>query len=184
MTDLVEKIIILHESLDAAQIPHAFGGALALAWCTGQARGTIDIDINLFVGAEGIKPALNALPSPIVWNERDIARFERDLQQRIWWDQTPIDVFFNSTSYHDELRQRTRFERFAGVDIPFLSCVDLAVFKVFFDRTKDWADLEAMHEAGTLDFQFVAGIITHYLGHDDPRLSRLLALRDTARNLP
>ncbi len=31
--------------------------------------------------------------------------------------------------------------------LPFLSCPDLAVFKVFFNRTKDWADLEAMHDA-------------------------------------
>jgi hypothetical protein len=52
----------------------------------------------------------------------------------------------------------------------------LAVFKVFFDRTKDWADLEAMQEAGTLDAPFVAGVIGHYLGDDDPRLQRLQAI--------
>ena len=181
MIDLVDKIIQLHQSLEHAEIPHAFGGALALAWCTGQARGTIDIDVNLFIGAEGIETALQALPSEVSWDDADVARFERDLQQRIWWDHTPIDIFFNSTDYHDDLNSRTRVERFAGGDIPFLSCVDLAVFKVFFDRTKDWADLEAMQEAGTLDFQFVAGVIAHYLGADDPRLSRLLALRDTGK---
>ena len=36
-------------ALDDARIPHAFGGALALAWCTQRARGTIDIDVNVFV---------------------------------------------------------------------------------------------------------------------------------------
>ena len=49
VTTLVDKIVALHESLDAAEIPHAFGGALALAWCTQRARGTIDIDVNVFV---------------------------------------------------------------------------------------------------------------------------------------
>ncbi len=46
---LPEKIIAIHEHLAAAGLPHAFGGALALAWCTGRARGTIDIDVNVFV---------------------------------------------------------------------------------------------------------------------------------------
>jgi len=30
------------------------------------------------------------------------------------------------------------------------------VFKAFFDRTKDWADLEEMQAAGTLDVEAVA----------------------------
>jgi hypothetical protein len=58
----------------------------------------------------------------------------------------------------------------------FISCQDLAVFKVFFDRTKDWADLEAMRDAGTLDMAFVGGVIRRYLGEDDPRLTRLASL--------
>lgn len=184
MTDLVEKILVLHRALDKAEIPHAFGGALALAWCTGQARGTIDIDINLFAGSSSIRSALTAMPSGVDWTESDVVRLERDLQHRLWWEHTPLDIFFNSTEYHLDLQHRVRDEHFAGAKIPFLSCVDLAVFKVFFDRTKDWADLEAMHDAGTLDFNFVAGVIANYLGPDDPRLSRLLALRDTGRINP
>ena len=49
MSVLVDKILALHAALDDAEIPHAFGGALALAWCTERARGTIDIDLNVFV---------------------------------------------------------------------------------------------------------------------------------------
>jgi hypothetical protein len=63
------------------------------------------------------------------------------------------------------------------VRIPlFLACRDLAVFKAFFDRTKDWADLEEMQGAGTLDIEVVAGVLVRYLGTDDPRIARLLAL--------
>ena len=47
---------------------------------------------------------------------------------------------------------------------------------MFFDRTKDWADLEAMRDAGTLDMAFVGGVIRRYLGEDDPRLTRLASL--------
>ena len=51
MTGIPEKIVAIHQALDAADVPHAFGGALALAWCTERARGTIDIDLNVFVDA-------------------------------------------------------------------------------------------------------------------------------------
>lgn len=177
MIDLVSKIARCHETLQQADVPHAFGGALALAWCTQQARGTIDIDINLLVGAEGIEAALAALPGEIVWNADDVKRLEADLQHRIWWDATPVDLFFNSSPYHQQLAQRVRWETFAGTEIPFLSCLDLAVFKAFFDRRKDWADLEAMRDAGTLDFAHVTATIVELLGTDDPRLQRLQELR-------
>ena len=42
--NLVEQIAHLHRALESADIAHAFGGALALAWCTERARATIDID--------------------------------------------------------------------------------------------------------------------------------------------
>lgn len=174
--DLVEKIVNCHQRLAAAHIPHAFGGALALAWCTASARGTIDIDINLLVGKESIDQVLKVLAPEVVWQQADVQRLQRDLQHRLWWDHTPLDLFFNSTAYHSELANRIRWEDFAGIRVPFLSCPDLAVFKVFFDRSKDWADLEAMRDAGTLDVEFVAGVISHYLGADDPRLARLLKL--------
>lgn len=58
--------------------------------------------------------------------------------------------------------------------IPFLSCSDLAVFKAFFDRTRDWADLEDMAAAGTFDVDRVTGVLVRYLGPDDERVARLL----------
>ena len=60
--------------------------------------------------------------------------------------------------------------------MPFLSCGDLAVFKAFFNRTKDWADLEEMAAAGTLDLDRVLGVLVRYLGADDERVDRLTAL--------
>ena len=177
MVDLVAKILRCHESLREAQIPHAFGGALALAWCTLQARGTIDIDINLLVGAERIEATLAGLPEGVVWDASDLAQLRKDLQHRLWWDETPVDLFFNSTSYHEELGNRVRYEEFAGQSLPFLSCLDLAVFKACFDRTKDWADLEAMQEAGTLNVPEVVAVIATLLGPDDIRVPKLWALQ-------
>jgi hypothetical protein len=174
--NLPEKIVAIHEALDAASVPHAFGGALALAWCTHQARGTIDVDINLFVGPERATEVVAALPDDVAWTDTDLTAIGRDGQVRLWWERTPIDLFFSTTDFHDRAADRSRLEPFLGRELPFLSCRDLAVFKAFFNRTKDWADLEAMHEAESLDVDAVVGVLVRLLGADDERVQRLLAL--------
>jgi hypothetical protein len=56
-----------------------------------------------------------------------------------------------------------------------LDCTSLAVFKAVSNRTKDWADLEAIADAGQLDIVAVGAFLADLLG-DDPRLARLAAL--------
>jgi len=170
---LVDKIVGLHESLKAAQMPHAFGGALALAWCTERARGTIDIDVNLLIPQHDYQLAIAALPAGVKVTKGDLNILKRDGQVRLWWNKTPVDLFLNSTGFHDGIVERIRWETFAGQSLPFLSCYDLAVFKAFFDRTRDWADLEAMYAAGTLDVERVQATLISYLGADDERIVQL-----------
>jgi hypothetical protein len=174
--NLPEKVAAIHDALASAAVPHAFGGALALAWCTQRARGTIDVDVNVFVPPGRAADVVDALPDGVVWTDADLAAIERDGQVRLWWDTTPVDVFFNTTDFHERAADRSRLEPFMDREVPFLSCRDLAVFKAFFNRTKDWADLEEMHEAGTLDADAVVGVLVRLLGPDDERVSRLLAL--------
>jgi hypothetical protein len=173
---LTERISVIHQRLSAAQIDYAFGGALALAWCTEQARGTIDIDINIFLSPETVRRVRTILGPEVVWANEDEAIVERDGQVRVWWLKTPIDLFFNTTPFHEAALTRVRFHSFLGESIPFLGCGDLAVFKAFFNRTKDWADLEAMVAAQTLDVDRVIGVLVQYLGSSDERVARLLRL--------
>jgi hypothetical protein len=173
MLSLVEKIVAVHNALEKAKLPHAFGGALALAWCTEQARGTIDIDVNILVDVSQSELILGSLPKAVTWTPQNLERLIEEGQERIWWDKTPLDIFLNSTPYHENLWQRIHWEEFADNQVPFLSCLDLAVFKAFFNRTKDWADLEAMHQAGTLDRGAVADILAEFLGDEDERLTKL-----------
>jgi hypothetical protein len=173
---LPEKMLVIHAHLRDAGIDHAFGGALALAWCTQQARGTIDLDVNVFVEPARTDETLAALPDGIVATARDRAQLLRDGQARLWWGATPVDIFLNTTDFHKELAARVRWEPFSGATLPFLGCGDLAVFKAFFNRTRDWADLEAMREAGALDVAAVAGVVSTFVGWDDERVGRLLAL--------
>jgi len=176
VTGIPEKILAIHAALDAADLPHAFGGALALAWCTERARGTIDIDLNVFVDASRAPDVLDAMPEGVAWSPQDLASMRRDGQVRLWWDDTPVDIFVNTTEFHAQVAARSRVESFAGVDVPFLSCADLAVFKAFFSRTRDWADLEAMAAMGTLDVDRVLGVLTRYLGAGDERIDQVARL--------
>lgn len=178
MSSLAEKIIAIHKALATDAIPHAFGGALALAWCTRRARGTVDIDINIFVDASRSEEVFNTLPCAIVWQARDLKAVNKDGQVRLWWDNTPVDIFLNTTDFHKQASERLRWESFAGTDVPFLSCRDLAVFKAFFNRSRDWADLEEMQAAGTLNIDHVLGPLVRFLGGDDERIERLRALKE------
>ena len=176
MSGLADKIVALDQALGAGGIPHAFGGALALAWCTQRARATIDIDLNVFVGEDRARDVVEALPPQISQDELDVLTLQREGQARLWWDETPVDVFLNTTRYHDEVATRIHWEPFAGYELPFLACSDLAVFKAFFNRTRDWADLEDMAAADTLDRGRVLGVLAEYLGAGDERLERLRRL--------
>jgi hypothetical protein len=170
---LPRKIVALHDALAKADVPHAFGGALALAWCTEQARGTIDIDLNVFVGIDRTENVLEALPRGVVRTDADAAELRRSGQARLWWEETPVDIFFSTTEFHDRVATHVRWEPFEGRELPFLSCTDLAIFKAFFDRTRDWADLEDMAAAGTLDRAAVLGVLVDVLGPSDRRIERL-----------
>ena len=176
MSELGDKAIAVHDALDAAALPHALGGALALAWCTEQARGTGDIDINVFVAETASQAVLDALPPGATRTARNRTELSRDGQTRVLWDGTPIDLFLNTTSFHGEVMTRVSLEPFEGRMLPFLSCTDLAVFKAFFNRRRDWADIEDMVRARTIDATFVSAIVTEHLGPDDPRLAELRSI--------
>jgi hypothetical protein len=175
---LPDKIVALHRALEAADVGHAFGGALALAWCTRRPRGTSDIDINIFAPPTQARRVLRALPRDVQWVDDDRDRLQRDGQVRLWWDTTPVDLFLSTHSFHRRAGRRVRLEPFRDETLPFLACDDLAVFKVFFDRSRDWADLEEMMAARSFDIGALRATITELLGGDDPRLVRLGDLVD------
>lgn len=170
---LPERVLALHRSLSARRIPHAFGGAIALAYATLNPRGTSDIDVNVFVPAEDAERALAALPDGVARPPGTAEAIARDGQIRLWWDETPVDLFFDYESIHEEAARNRRSVPFEGTKIPVLAPVELAVFKVIHDRTRDWADIEAMAAAGTLDLEAVRSSLTGLLEPGDERLARL-----------
>ncbi len=174
-TPLAEIIERAHRSLSATALPHAFGGALALAYHVEEPRATRDIDVNVFVPPERARDVLDSLAG-ITWAETDAALLERDGQARVFYEDTPIDLFLVNHPFHEQAAANIERVPFLAGTIPILSATDLAVFKVFFDRTKDWADLEAMVEARSVDLHIVMGWVVDLLGTDDPRVGRLRGL--------
>lgn len=182
---LAERLLALHDSLSAAGVPHAFGGAIALAYCTEEPRGTRDIDVNVFAEPTRAASVFAALPVGVRVRSADVDAVRRDGQVRLWWDDTPVDFFFDVHDFHREVGARVRWVSFLERKIPVLDCVALVVFKALFNRTRDWADIEAMLEAGTLDGEAALRWVERLIGRSEAvteRLVRLLSQVSSARD--
>lgn len=176
MATLVDKIVAVDEALRAADVPHAFGGALALAFHIEEPRATRDIDVNVFAPAALAASVFDALPEEVKWSRPDLKQVEKVGQVRLFWDDNPVDLFFSTHAFHDQAASEIIEVPFAGATIPVLGATELSVFKAFFNRTKDWADIEAMVDAGTIDMYRALGWLFDLLGADDERLERFRGL--------
>ncbi len=173
---LAERIVAIHGAL--ARIPHAFGGALALAYYA-EPRATIDIDLNVFVRADRYEDV--ATPLAALGASADDPRVEelvrRAGQARVMWDATPIDLFFAYDRFHGAAAAAVRVVPFADATIPILSAEHLAVCKAVFARPRDWVDIEAMVAAGTaFDAAEVLRWVGRIAGDTDPRYDRVAAV--------
>jgi hypothetical protein len=177
MRPILDVVIEIHDALDSAGVRHAFGGAFALLWCTGEPRTTVDIDVNLFAAPSAARDIVGSLPAGVVASNSDVEVLERDGQARLYIDDIPLDLFLNTSPFHSEIQLRTIQHELAGRNLPFLSCSDLAVFKAFFNRRKDWADIEEMLRVDSIDVPEVTGVLAHYLGPDDERILQLDEIR-------
>ena len=178
MKPILDAVVELHDGLEAAGLPHAFGGAFALLWCTGEPRTTVDIDLNVFVPPTEIDRVLAALPPEVKATDADVAALTGIGQCRLFLERIPVDLFLDTTGFHADVHLHVERHELGGRSLPFLGCNDLAVFKAFFNRRKDWADIEAMLEAGRLDVPYVTGVLAEYLGSDDERIRELHTIRD------
>jgi len=178
---VADRMLAVHDALRAAGLPHAIGGAIALGYCTLEARGTQDVDINVFVSPSRTREVFAALPDGVRVTARDLQLAERDGQVRLLWHATPIDVFFSVLPFHDEVERNIRHVSFGDRTIPVLDCTDLAVFKALFARPRDWVDIEAMVEARSLDVDEAMRWVREMVG-DDPRVEQLAGLRALRRS--
>jgi hypothetical protein len=184
---LPEKVVAIHRQLDAAKVPHAIGGALALAYYA-EPRVTVDIDVNVFVATDRWPQVREALGPLGVDVTLDLAVLERDGQVRLWWGRNAVDLFFSNNEFHTEMQRGARRVPFGQTTLSILSPEHLAVCKAMFDRPKDWIDIEQMLVAAdTIDPGQIERLLERMVGADDPRIEKLgevkarLSVDDPAR---
>lgn len=170
---LPDKVLAMHDTLEADGIGHAFGGALALAYYA-EPRSTVDIDVNVFVPPEQFDAVVGALAPLGVAAPVDAAVVERDGQCRMWWGRTPVDVFFAYDEIHDAMRLSVRTVPFGASRIPVLGPEHLVVCKAVFDRPKDWLDIEqVVVTVDSLDLEEIRTRLARIVGHTDARMGKL-----------
>jgi hypothetical protein len=181
-TDRVKEI---HASLDAHGIPHAFGGAIALIYGVRDPRLTHDIDLNISVAPDHVEEVLAALPLTLQHSHQDAEAVRRHGQVRLHWGpDLPVDLFFPQHEFHHVVASRTRVVAFDGEPLPVISPTDLTVFKTMFNRRKDWADIEAMLRARTVDEAEAVRWVGVILGAGHPGCAQLEELIAEVRDQP
>ena len=172
--NLVERIVAIAQALDDGEVEWAIGGAIALAYATAEPRATRDVDINVFVESSNVDRVFASLPEGVRHAAADRRSVLRDDQVRLWWDTTPIDLFFSTSEFHRDVATRCLSVPFANRRIRILSADDLAIFKALFDRPKDWVDIDEMDASGALDRGMAARRLASIIDPADPRVVRLL----------
>lgn len=160
--------------LEAASLPYAIGGALALA-VAGVPRGTIDVDVNVFASEDRLDEVFDALGSLGIEIDHaqaaDRARREGMFIGR--WDGMRIDVFLPSIPFSREAEAtRVRVTDATGWSGWFLSAEAVAIFKLLFFRGKDVVDLERLVAVAEddLDTAYVRRWMVEMMGEDDERV--------------
>lgn len=169
-----EKVLALRDALERAEIPYAFGGAIALFYYR-DPRSTIDIDVNVFLPPERQADVVEVLADLYpVDAERVAADVAATGQARSAWDATYVDLFFADTEFHDVMARRVRREPFLDSEINVLSAEDLLVCKLLFDRAKDWVDVEAVVATmgERLDRAYVESALELFVERKDARFAR------------
>jgi hypothetical protein len=176
MLTLAQRVVAIDVAL--SEVPHAFGGALALAYYA-EPRATIDIDLNVFVPPDDFEKV--AAPLRGLGATVDDPLLEqlvrRDGQARAMWEAVPIDLFFSYDAFHKAAGSARHRVPFADTMIPILAIEHLIVCKVIFNRPRDWVDIEAMLTAGNnINAAEVLRWVGRIAGDENSRYDRIAAL--------
>jgi len=183
-TTPAELAIVLAHALAKAGIPYAVGGAVAYGFW-GAARGTQDLDLNVFLAAEQAEPAIEVLRQAGVrldpHEALDSARVRGDA--RGFFGDMPVDVFFLSIPLHRSAAARTVAVTMLGRPLQILSAEDIVVLKLLFFRGKDLVDVERVLavQGRLLDRTYIRRWLVDCVGEED---SRVLKWDRLCRDLP
>lgn len=144
-------------------------------------RATIDVDVNVFVSVDRAPEVIEKLSMIGLRAEQAHAAWAPMAGIRLRGDSGDVaDLFFSMDEHYAQVAARVRRFPFGTPPrrLPFLSAENLVVFKLSFNRDKDWVDIRQLLGAGTdLDLDYVDAQLIALRGPSmHPRLARLRAL--------
>jgi hypothetical protein len=161
--------------LEECNQDYAIGGAIALGYWA-EPRGTLDVDLTLFLPAE--KPATCLRLLQEIDCEFDAAESLELLQDhgfcRVQFQATRIDVFLPTTTFYEAAKQRRKRVLLGDQPIMIWDAETLCVFKLMFFRRKDIADLEQLIrvQGPVLDRQWIRDQTARMYGPRDARVQQ------------
>jgi nucleotidyltransferase AbiEii toxin of type IV toxin-antitoxin system len=176
VSELVEKLFAIHDALAEASLAHAFGGGIALAYCADEPRITREIDLKIFTEPDNVDRVVAALPFEVDLTSDEIESLRNKGRVLVRWDGVPVDLFFNNHPFVGKAAESVVWVSLADREVPVVDCASLVVFKAMFDRTKDWADIEAVAERTPAQVEAAAEAVAELVGEDDPACERLAAI--------
>lgn len=173
LTRVAERV---SRALSAGGFPHAFGGAIALGYHA-EPRATIDIDIDVFVPTSAARAVLECLCEHRFALDLEVAlaAVAQTDQVRLWLDGVLVDLFFANFPFHESCARRAVTVPFGDLQVQVLSAEDIVIWKVLFDRPKDWLDIRQvlLTQGRAFDAPYALRWLTELLGNDDTAVERL-----------
>lgn len=165
----------LAAGLERQQCDYALGGAIALGYW-GEPRGTVDVDLTLFVPPDRPSECIRLLQQ--LGCELGASGALRSLQEHgfceVRFRGLRVDVFLPTAPFYEAARRRRRIVPLGGQEVMIWDAESLCVFKMMFFRRKDVADVEQILriQGGALDRAWIGARLEEIYGKLDPRLSQ------------
>ena len=140
---------------------------------------TSDADINVFVSVAEADRVMEAMAyAGVATSTAKTAESRAREQVRLLFDGTYIDLFFALHAFHESCQQRAVRMPFDAGYFPVLSAEDLVVFKVLFNRPKDWFDIESVlaTQGARFDGAYVLTWLDSMVGSQDSARMRFAGL--------
>ena len=165
----------LATALDAHGQDYALGGAIALGFW-GAPRGTIDVDVTLYLSPDQHSECLwllNQIGCEFVSSDALDSLREHGFC-RVMFHGVRVDVFLPIIPFYEDARRRRRQVELGMHRIMIWDAESLVVFKMMFFRRKDIADVEqVVRVQGTaLDRDWIRQQLMEIYGRRDPRVSQ------------
>ena len=178
--DPTDAAKMLASALDERRIAYAIGGALACGYW-GMPRGTLDVDLTLYVSPEDPAAALRLLHE--IGCAADDKRALDTLAEHGFCTATlrgiRIDVFLPIVGFYAIAHDRRRIVDLEGVPVAIWDAETMCIFKLMFFRDKDLVDVGQIirTQGDLLDADWITAQAESLFGRRDPRVARWCELR-------